>query len=703
MPKLLTTPFAADAPSDLRTDIQVSDGAAVNSATYQMGFPEDTMKPITAGGVPPKGSDFNGIFYDITDNIVFQTQGNGYPFDADYATSIGGYPLNARLQLDNGDIVRSTVANNTANPNSDMTGWSNFEEEQKKINNTRYVEVSSIAELISLSPISGIIYNVESFWADKGKGKGKFIWSPTSNKSTHDGGYVIDPTKTAPTYATIADWFTPNTSGTGVFKRLSDGDGSVWSEQYGAIDDASMTNNHICHQNALYKAASYSTPRTVRIDGGVYRQTGEIIISTYPNYGNTIRVPAFVGQGRGKTEIWKVANSTLPNGVYRSAHTDIDCIVLMAGRVDNASENIIDARLEGIQFMRTGVAAGTGFGVYAYKAIYYDHRNINAVQCNQAWYQNDCWMGQINNIKADNYGSQAFSILGGTSVTGRNIYAANGQGSAFDLSNLTYSDLGIHADGGGRGDVNGASAIKATGASSLRLLATVESHRGTEFDFSACEGVSIVALSYNTSAVQDGVVPKVKVANSNVSFEASNWQRSLNQLSTTEAAKYKLFTKDSNSNLKFLQTRMSPSFTDYPQYVSDFKFIGDIVFQNYSEVNRTIKSNVSITANTFKKLCYLGDANRFIIKNGITTATNQDRVYTFPTIGHVKSAISTSSASPTNLSEHIYINGVVDSTDGGVTESQRYQLKGYMGTDGWLYVATTTTGNNLEFTFEIVK
>ena len=123
MPKLLTTPFAADAPPELRTDIQVSTGAAVNSATYQQGFPEDTMKPITAGGVPPKGSDFNGIFYDITDNIVFQTQGNGYGFDAAYATSIGGYPLNARLRLNNGDIVRSTVASNTTDPNVDMTGW----------------------------------------------------------------------------------------------------------------------------------------------------------------------------------------------------------------------------------------------------------------------------------------------------------------------------------------------------------------------------------------------------------------------------------------------------------------------------------------------------------------------------------------------------------------------------------------------------
>ena len=39
-----------------------------------------------------------------------------------YAKS-GGYSLNNRVMLDNGDIVKSTVADNTTNPNTDMTGW----------------------------------------------------------------------------------------------------------------------------------------------------------------------------------------------------------------------------------------------------------------------------------------------------------------------------------------------------------------------------------------------------------------------------------------------------------------------------------------------------------------------------------------------------------------------------------------------------
>lgn len=125
MPKLIKTPFAAEAAAGYRTDIQETTGEAPNSATYQVGFPPNTMQSITAGGIPPKGADMNGILYDITDNIVFQTQGGRYGFDSAYATAIGGYPLNAILQLNDGTEVISTIANNTNDPNSNMTGWVN--------------------------------------------------------------------------------------------------------------------------------------------------------------------------------------------------------------------------------------------------------------------------------------------------------------------------------------------------------------------------------------------------------------------------------------------------------------------------------------------------------------------------------------------------------------------------------------------------
>lgn len=45
------------------------------------------------------------------------------PYTLNYFTEGAIYPLNARVMLENGDIVKSTIDGNTVNPNVDMTGW----------------------------------------------------------------------------------------------------------------------------------------------------------------------------------------------------------------------------------------------------------------------------------------------------------------------------------------------------------------------------------------------------------------------------------------------------------------------------------------------------------------------------------------------------------------------------------------------------
>lgn len=115
MPKLITTPFAVNGQ---KNEITVNTPESDNSATYDVGFPPITSLPIASGGKPPKGADFNGLFYDITDNIAYLTLGNGYVFNTGLS-----YPLNARINRTDGVSVRSTVANNTTNPNTSMVGW----------------------------------------------------------------------------------------------------------------------------------------------------------------------------------------------------------------------------------------------------------------------------------------------------------------------------------------------------------------------------------------------------------------------------------------------------------------------------------------------------------------------------------------------------------------------------------------------------
>lgn len=91
-----------------------------------------------------------------------------------YDMPVGGYPLGAVVRLDNGDIVKSTVPNNTTNPNVDMTGW--------KFNDNT---VESIASLISFqSPKNKQLLNVLSYnppviGASAFYGGGLFRYEPT--------------------------------------------------------------------------------------------------------------------------------------------------------------------------------------------------------------------------------------------------------------------------------------------------------------------------------------------------------------------------------------------------------------------------------------------------------------------------------------------------------------------------------------------
>ncbi len=119
--RLISTPFAQEGE---KTEIQNVTGEFDNSATYRLGFPPLTMQSIRLGGKPPKGTDFNGVLFDITENISFLCRGGRYQYNAGLSTLIGGYPEGSNLLLDdNVTEVVSTVAGNQNNPNTDMTGW----------------------------------------------------------------------------------------------------------------------------------------------------------------------------------------------------------------------------------------------------------------------------------------------------------------------------------------------------------------------------------------------------------------------------------------------------------------------------------------------------------------------------------------------------------------------------------------------------
>lgn len=112
-------PFAQDGEKNpIPLERTISD--PVYRASLKLGFPPDTRIPKDLGGEAPDGLDFNGIFYLISQAIVFLQKGNEYQFDPDLAP----YSIGA-LVRSNDDLTtfQSTIANNSNNPNTNMTGW----------------------------------------------------------------------------------------------------------------------------------------------------------------------------------------------------------------------------------------------------------------------------------------------------------------------------------------------------------------------------------------------------------------------------------------------------------------------------------------------------------------------------------------------------------------------------------------------------
>lgn len=112
----------------------------------------------------------------------------------------GGYPINYRVMLDNGDIVKSTVANNTTNPNVDMSGWINSlsasfvvdasGENQQGINDG----VNSIAQLRTINPKKkGARIYLKSVIQDKDLGGGMFVSTQKAGLVDNGGTVIASP------------------------------------------------------------------------------------------------------------------------------------------------------------------------------------------------------------------------------------------------------------------------------------------------------------------------------------------------------------------------------------------------------------------------------------------------------------------------------------------------------------------------------
>jgi hypothetical protein len=127
IPTLVAVPFASGAgssyinPIPVASQIGVGDGSAASMTT---GFPPKTFLPEDAGGIPPHGGDFNGVLNLGSAIDQWSQAGGGYPYNATFSGTVGGYPKGAIIQRSDatGDWI-STVDGNTTNPDTGGAGW----------------------------------------------------------------------------------------------------------------------------------------------------------------------------------------------------------------------------------------------------------------------------------------------------------------------------------------------------------------------------------------------------------------------------------------------------------------------------------------------------------------------------------------------------------------------------------------------------
>lgn len=114
--------FGEDAgPSYIQLPIPVPSQQAVTpgASSFTDGFPPQNFVAPANGGVPPRGVDFNGLFYMLSAYAFMLEQGGLRQFSAATATAISGYPQGALIAKANGvGFWFNTIAGNTTNPDT---------------------------------------------------------------------------------------------------------------------------------------------------------------------------------------------------------------------------------------------------------------------------------------------------------------------------------------------------------------------------------------------------------------------------------------------------------------------------------------------------------------------------------------------------------------------------------------------------------
>lgn len=103
-------------------------GVTPGRASLPTGFVPLNLTPLASGGIPPFGTDMNGILYAITQHLVALQAGQPYNYNATLSTALTGYAVGAIVASASvaGRYFYNTTAGNTNDPDVTPTNWIQF-------------------------------------------------------------------------------------------------------------------------------------------------------------------------------------------------------------------------------------------------------------------------------------------------------------------------------------------------------------------------------------------------------------------------------------------------------------------------------------------------------------------------------------------------------------------------------------------------
>lgn len=704
-PKPIVTPFAE---TGVKNDIPESGASAPQLATMSAGFPTVTQTPINEGGIPPERADFNGLGYLTTSHLAFLNRGQWYGYDANLAGQAGGYPLHARLMLENGDIVRSTIPNNTNNPNVNMTGWivgvpsrlvvDDSGATQQEINNKRLIVLSSVIDFNSTPIKPNCVYQTKSYIAGTNFGSCMYKYDETILKSNHNGGTIIDPSIV---FTTLSDFLAKKTtSGQGCFVALNV-EREIPVEIFGARPLSSFVENDIPINAAIGVASASSVsepPRIVTIGAGEYR-TSKAIVNTSLWH---IVPPHIKGAGREATKIIKVTNSALGSGYL--ADSSVDAVLVSSPLTDNpegGNAYLISESVKGLSLKHITETAES-IGWYRHRSAMGYVDDIYSETHNTHFVFNDCWMTNFGQLWAHG-GEKGYVFNVATSLRGGWLYATSTKGRAFLFDKVIYSDIKCCADHCGLDGDTGATAYRFVDCKGVSGKFNGENHRGELFSFTGSYGLSIGGQDWRAKAVANTAsVPRIYASYAIVKFIGYDFLESSAALSVDERKNYEFVQRDDISTIEFdaVSLPQSPYGTSLKtpyRFAVSGSFNSKQLLANYSQLSRNVQHTLMLTTD-FQQLCYVAESSRIKINSANSTDPSQPLfIYVDNQInrevGIKLSSISTNSTSPTEIAT-IY-------ADDDRNPDFSTKLLAYVDNQGYLNVKAQGTGFSVHYAFNI--